>query len=241
MACSGVDAVIITCEHGGNGVPPEHRALFASAHNVLATHRGYDIGALPIARALASALRAPLHESIITRLLIDLNRSLDHPTCFSEYSRDAAPATRKSIIRRYYTPYRDAVERAVRTQLARRHRVLHLSVHSFTPVLDGVIRTADIGLLYDPARWREKEFCSIWRDSLLAVAPGLRVRRNYPYQGRSDGLPTSLRRSLGSPRYLGIELEVNQALLLAPGHAQRTEAAVVESLCRLLKSPSGGR
>ena len=33
--------------------------------------------------------------------------------------------------------------------------MIHLSSHSFTPELDGKVRKADIGLIYDPARQRE--------------------------------------------------------------------------------------
>ena len=104
----------------------------------------------------------------------------------------------------------------------------------------GVVRTADIGLLYDPARWREKAFCSVWRDSLLNLAPAMRIRRNYPYQGRSDGLATSLRRKFPR-RYLGIELEVNQALLTNLASAHRTQRLIVQSLAALLKPALGGR
>ena len=37
----------------------------------------------------------------------------------------------------------------------------------------------------------------------------MHVRRNYPYSGTADGLTTDLRAGFG-PRYLGIEIEVNQ-------------------------------
>jgi hypothetical protein len=43
------------------------------------------------------------------------------------------------------------------------------------------------------------------------------VRRNYPYRGAADGLTTSLRRKLNTPRYLGIEIEVNAGMLRETG------------------------
>ena len=79
--------------------------------------------------------------------------------------------------------------------------------------IDGRLRTADVGLLYDPSRSSERRFCDRWKRSLHQIAPELRVRRNYPYLGKSDGFTTHLRRTIGSPRYLGIELEVNQRVL----------------------------
>ena len=45
--------LLVTCEHGGNRVPKEYRRLFAGWEPVLASHRGYDPGALTLARELA--------------------------------------------------------------------------------------------------------------------------------------------------------------------------------------------
>jgi hypothetical protein len=43
--------------------------------------------------------------------------------------------------------------------------------------------------------------------------PELRIRCNYPYRGTADGLVRSLRHRFSYQDYLGLELEVNQALL----------------------------
>jgi hypothetical protein len=52
--------------------------------------------------------------------------------------------------------------------------------------------------------------------------PGLRVRRNYPYAGKGDGLTRILRRRFPPTRYAGIELELNQAFALGDGKPWRT-------------------
>lgn len=70
MACE----VIVTCEHGGNHIPVRYAALFAAAGDVLKTHRGWDPGALPLARRFAKTLGTPLFFSTTSRLLVDLNR-----------------------------------------------------------------------------------------------------------------------------------------------------------------------
>ena len=54
---------LITCEHGGNRIPPRFRSLFAGFEALLQTHRGHDPGALALARELAGALAAPLFVS----------------------------------------------------------------------------------------------------------------------------------------------------------------------------------
>jgi predicted N-formylglutamate amidohydrolase len=113
--------------------------------------------------------------------------------------------------------------------------VVHLSVHSFTPELDGEIRDADIGLLYDPCRIWETSFCHAWRSEILRLAPQLRVRMNYPYQGADDGFTTYLRTKFADAQYAGIELEVNQQFPFGAGKAwPELQAMLVESLGRTL-------
>jgi predicted N-formylglutamate amidohydrolase len=203
--------IILSCEHGGHRIPAAYRPLFAGQEELLATHRGYDIGILPLARYLARELGAPLHAAEVSRLLVDLNRSLRSPTLFSEVTRRLPAGERAAILRRYYAPYRERVEQEVAAGL-RGGQILHLSVHSFTPELHGVVRRADIGLLYDPARPAEAEFCRRWQAAIARLDPALRVRRNYPYRGVSDCLVTTLRRRCDGEPYLGLEIEVNQNL-----------------------------
>jgi predicted N-formylglutamate amidohydrolase len=101
----------------------------------------------------------------------------------------------------------------VSERVGKGRRVIHLGVHTFTPELDGVVRGADVALLYDPARPWERALCAVWARSLAARLPHLAVRRNQPYRGASDGLTTWLRTRFAPRVYLGIEVEVNQRLL----------------------------
>ena len=211
------DTFLITCEHGGNQVPAPYRRLFRGQRALLDTHRGYDAGALVMAKALAGACGAPLVASTISRLLIDLNRSIGHPQLFSAVTRAAPAETRAQIVEQHYRPYRARVERLVRQGVSRGHRVIHISSHSFTPELDGTVRVADVGLLYNPARRAEAEICARWKESLAALAPELRVRRNYPYAGKADGLTSHLRLCFAESDYVGIELELNQGIVFAAG------------------------
>lgn len=224
------DRFLISCEHGGNRIPAAYRHLFAGRGGVLRSHRGYDPGALRMARDLATALAAPLHACIVSRLLIELNRSPRHARLYSEFTRDVGAGLRRELLERYYLPYRDAVETRIGAMTASGLRVVHLSSHSFTPALDGVVRDADIGLLYDPRRGGERALCREWRLALGRHAPGLKVRMNYPYAGTADGFTTYLRRRFTGADYLGIELEINQRHA-APGPAWRAlREAVVAAL-----------
>src|SRR5690606_6679545 len=227
------EVLILTCEHASNRVPPAYRVLFRNQRAILKTHRGYDIGALPLARHLARRLHAPLFVTEVTRLLVEVNRSTHHPELFSEFSENLPPPDKDRVLDAYYHPHRERVEFSVGAHVDQGAQVIHVGVHSFTPVLDSVVRDADIGLLYDPARSRERAWCGLWRDALHDAAPHLRVRRNYPYRGASDGLTTYLRTRFPEDRYLGIELEVNQALFQDRASAM----AIRKLLTRTIPSP----
>lgn len=205
-------AYIVTCEHGGNRVPRELASRFRDWHALLASHRGYDAGALATARTLARVLGAPLVASTVSRLVADLNRSPGREFRGSPIMRAAPREVRAQANARYYAPYRAEVLRIVGDAIRAGARVVHVSSHSFTSALDGEVRRADVGLLYDAARIAERELCVRWQRALAERVPSLRVRRNYPYVGRSDGLTTFLRRRFDGDRYLGVEIEVNQRL-----------------------------
>lgn len=232
---------LITCEHGGNRVPAPYRALFAGSGDALSTHRGYDPGALALARDMAGALAAPLIVSTVSRLLVDLNRSPGHPRLHSEAVRDAPAALRREIVASCYLPYRTRAETVVARIVAQGGRVIHVSSHSFTPVLDGQVRNADVGLLYDPARPGEVALSLAWQRALAFLAPALKVRRNYPYKGSSDGLCSWLRRRFPADAYIGVELEINQKHVFPGGAPWRgLRRALVGALVEALHGASDG-
>lgn len=205
-------AFFLSCEHGGNRVPKTLRALFERDAETLASHRGYDKGALELARHLSKALDVPLVAATVSRLVVDLNRSLGNRNLYSEFTRTLSKAQRDALIAEHYLPYRQAVEQGIETLLATHDRVIHISIHSFAPIMEGKPRDADIGFLYDPARRSEVAFVKKWLAALHQAMPDAKLRRNYPYKGAADGLTTALRRKWDDAVYAGIELEVNQAL-----------------------------
>ena len=206
---------MVTCEHGGNRIPAAYRQLFRGQQTLLDSHRGHDPGALVMATALAESLGAPLVASTTSRLLIDLNRSIGHRDLFSSATRDAPAETRAQIVADHYLPYRTRAESLIATAIANGNRMIHISAHSFAGELGGRVRSADVGLLYDPGRRGETALCARWKQSLAVSAPQWRVRRNYPYAGKADGLTSHLRQRFGPRHYIGVELEINQDITLA--------------------------
>lgn len=222
--------MVITCEHAVNRVPHEFAYLFADREDLLSSHRAYDPGTRELARHLACRLSASCHEAEITRLLVDCNRSPGHRKFFHH---ELSPAERELVFSQYYRPYRDAAQQEMAAIIASGRAVLHLSIHSFTPILDGEERNSDFSLLYDPRRSGEKNFCISWLANLNEIAPDLRLRRNYPYRGVADGFATALRKIYGPEDYLGIELEVNQNQVVGKNWPE-LQKKIADSLARTL-------
>jgi predicted N-formylglutamate amidohydrolase len=226
--------LLFTCEHGGNEIPKAYAALFRGQKRRLSTHEGLDIGARGVAERLSKALKAPLLLATTSRLVVDLNRSLDNETLFSDVTRALPEDVQREILEEHYLPHRAAVERAVELATSKRISVIHVGVHSFTPVLHGVRRSADIGLLFDPARAGESALVTRWLAALKDSGSGVRVRRNYPYRGTGDGLTTTLRTRYSPAAYVGIELEMNQGLLGTPARIAKMAALVGDTLGKAL-------
>jgi predicted N-formylglutamate amidohydrolase len=207
-----MNSIIITCEHAGNTVPEKFCQLFEGREEVLNTHRGFDPGALALANLLSKELEVPLFYQLITRLLIEMNRSLQSPHLFSEFTRSLKDDQKDELLKNYYHPYRNQVIESIDAHLQDKLPVLHLSIHSFTPVLDGEVRQAEIGVLFDPARQLEKNWSENFISKCRNALPGFRIVSNYPYAGTDDGFTTNLR-TIFPESYLGIELEFNQAIL----------------------------
>ena len=205
--------LILTCEHASNKLP----AVFKKAvpAEVLKTHRAYDIGALAVFRKLVKFAKPEFFcEGKFSRLFVDLNRTITNKSAFSDYyeALDKATAAKaKAQATAYWSEYRAAIEKFVNTNTKK--EIIHLGIHSFTPELNGKVRDTDIGILYDPSRPQERAYANVIKEEIKRLYPAMKVRFNYPYKGASDGLTTTLRKKFG-PRYVGIEIEINQKFFL---------------------------
>ncbi len=201
--------LLLSCEHGGNKIPTEYTNLFRQSTELLDTHRAYDKGALELYRELEHLNPDFAISSTTSRLLVDLNRSLHKRSLFSEFTKPLSKAEKQQILDRDYFPYRNAFADEVKKIVDANESVLHLSVHSFTPILTGVERNADIGILYYPARERENAFSKKLKLELQKQLPQFKIRFNYPYRGWPDGHVSAYRRIYTDQQYAGIELEIN--------------------------------
>lgn len=238
--------IVITCEHGGHQIPDELQSATPMAKKkVLTSHEGWDIGALFLAKNLAGDLSAPLFYSEVSRLVCDLNRTV---RTTGPFARNIKPYTQimtaEELLARYYWPYRMKVEETLSNIIKSKSKVLHLSIHSFTPKLKGEVRQADIGILYDPHRSFEKELAHHLKDSFqqqnisgqinATVNEYYRIRMNYPYMGTDDGFTTYLRTIFSDESYAGIEIEFNQIHLINQPERDRIYDFFRNSLFRCL-------
>lgn len=207
-------AWLITCDHAANTVPPfVGGGTLGLPDTEMNRHIAYDIGAQGVALALGEALNAPVICSNFSRLVIDPNRGLDDPTLVMQlYDGTIIPgnrfiddAERQMRIDRLYCPYHDAL-----TELTARPGIAIVSVHSFTPRLNGrPARPWEVGVLSAGDR-------RISDPLLLHLQQALKtpVGDNEPYGGHlpGDAIDQHALRH-GRPNAL---LELRQDLIAAP-------------------------
>ncbi len=211
----GSAPLLLTCEHASSALPVEYDHLGLEPER-LQEHIGWDIGARQATEALARSFDAPAALAGVSRLLIDCNRDLaDHELIVSESHGTNIPrnrhldgAERDRRIREFYRPYHEAID----SVLARKRTSFLLSVHSFTPALNGRERRFDVGVLFDAYSTHAE------RLGEALARGGLRVRYNQPYSGL-DGLIFSAQLHGSRHRIPYLEMEINNRLLRNPAEA----------------------
>ncbi len=177
----GAAPILLTCEHASNRVPITIPLGVSSTD--LASHIGYDIGAAAVTRRLSALLDAPAILSGYSRLVIDCNRPAGSAESipatvagiFIPANARLSPADRREREARFLRPFHDEVS----AMLARRDpdsRHLLLSIHSFTPRLDGALRPWDVGVL----QRRSPAIGAAMVEGFARV--GMKAVANRPYQ-----------------------------------------------------------
>jgi predicted N-formylglutamate amidohydrolase len=148
---NGSSSAVLVCDHASNRVPVRLGEL-GLAGAQLNDHIGWDPGAAAVARRLSAHLDAPLVLSGYSRLVIDCNRPLSHADSIAERSagvpvpgnRGLSPDERRIRSQTLFRAYHGTIARLLDGR-AGRPSVL-LSIHSFTPALDGRPRPWHVGV-----------------------------------------------------------------------------------------------
>jgi predicted N-formylglutamate amidohydrolase len=151
----GAASAVIVCDHASNRIPRCLDGLGLGATE-RAGHIAWDPGAAEVARRLAELLDAPLVATGYSRLVIDCNRPLaSGESVVSRSDGIVVPgnaaikaADRERRIAALFRPYHRAIAGVLDQRAAAGRPTLLLSVHSFTPVLNGDRRPWQIGFAY---------------------------------------------------------------------------------------------
>jgi predicted N-formylglutamate amidohydrolase len=233
---------VLTCEHATNTIPPAYQERFRTDRVVtgpwgrqkigvlLNDHWGWDIGAFEVAKFLQHQLHVPLHAFPVSRLFIEGNR-YRRTSLFSPLMVDVSEQEKERLRTRYWVPHLRNIQRDVETRMKKYGQVIQMSIHSYTSAHNGAARNGDIGILFDPTRASEKQFAHRLQKELQHRLPDLRVRRNYPYAGSSEGLSKYFRKQFPDNRYTAVEIELNNKYLVNDTPMrQEIKRALAESL-----------
>ncbi len=182
--------IVLVADHARRDLPEDYGSLGLPAAE-FDRHIAYDIGVEAVTRELAAALDVPAVLANFSRLLIDPNRGEDDPTLIRQLYDGTVisgnyPMAAKERERRlddFYRPYHDAVGAMIASVAQASGKApFILSVHSFTPVMQGVIRPWHVGILWDLDDRAARPLID-----MLAGDHALTVGDNEPYDGALRG------------------------------------------------------
>src|SRR5262245_5736360 len=184
----GSARVVLIADHAGRAIPNVLGTL-GLGPAALARHIAWDIGIGDVTRRLSRRLDAAAALAGYSRLVIDCNRKLGNPTSMAQESdhvavpgnRGLTPAQRAQRVDALFTPYHDAITRVLEGRLRAGLVPALVSMHSFTPVMNGFERPWQIGIL-----WNRDPRLPLPLIKRLATEPGLTVGDNEPYSGRAE-------------------------------------------------------
>lgn len=177
--------ILLLCDHASRYMPSSLGNLGLDPV-ALRSHLAWDIGAGATTEHLAEALGVTAVLAGYSRLVVDCNRKLLDAQAFLEFgdgvvingNRGLDQADRQARADAIYWPYHAAISQ----QLDRLHSAgcapIILAMHSFTPVMEGVQRPWEIGILWD----KDPRVPDVLIAELRRA--GINVGDNEPYSGR---------------------------------------------------------
>ncbi|MGL4634345.1 MAG: N-formylglutamate amidohydrolase [Beijerinckiaceae bacterium] len=226
---------LIIADHASNAMPDEFAGL-GMAQAQLARHIAYDIGVAALTRAMAARLGAPAVLSRFSRLLIDPNRGDDDPTLVMRLSDGALVPGNARIgedevearKQRFSLPYHAAVSSTIDQMLSAGVIPAVVSIHSFTPVMKGIPRPWDVGILWDSDPRLPQALLEVLRRD-----PAIIVGDNEPYDGALEG--DTMARHCIHRGLAHILIEVRQDLIANDRDARRWGQRLADDLLPLLQ------
>lgn len=152
---SGTAPCLIIGDHTGDYVPESLNILGLKTPD-LHHHAAIDIGTRHLIEKLSELLNAPAIMANYSRLVVDLNRRLDHPTAFPDNlegrpipgNMGINPQERTRRTTEIYDPYHNEIARLCGAFKDRDIVPVILSIHSFVPVFYKQVRPWEVGILW---------------------------------------------------------------------------------------------
>jgi predicted N-formylglutamate amidohydrolase len=184
----GKARLVLFSDHAGRAIPQKLGTL-GLRQAELDQHIGWDIGIANLARKLAAELDAPAVLCGYSRLVIDCNRRLDDPTSIAQESdkipvpgnRGLSAADRKARQDAIFAPYHAKIAEVIARKRSAGPDPAILSLHSFTPRMNGFARPWHIGIL-----WHRDPRLPVPLMARLIAEEGLVVGDNEPYSGKDE-------------------------------------------------------
>lgn len=178
--------ILLICDHASCRFP---QALGDMGLDPFARrcHLAIDIGAGKLTENLAKSLGVTAVIAQYSRLIVDCNRQLMDPGAFLEYgdgilvpgNRNLTQADKDARADAIYWPYHRAIDEQIKRLRAIGPEPVFISIHSFTPVLNGVSRAVQMGVLWDT----DSRTADIFIDDFRAA--GFLTGDNEPYSGKA--------------------------------------------------------
>jgi predicted N-formylglutamate amidohydrolase len=178
--------ILLVCDHASCRFP---QALGDMGLDPFARrcHLAIDIGAGKLTETIARSLGITAVIAQYSRLVVDCNRQLMDPGAFLEYgdgilvpgNRNLTQEQKDARADAIYWPYHNAIDEQVTRLRAVGPKPAFISIHSFTPVLNGIVREVQMGVLWD----KDARLSDIFIEEFRAA--GFLTGDNEPYSGRA--------------------------------------------------------
>ena len=228
--------LVMFCDHAGRAFPKTLGTLGLGSRE-LEQHIAWDIGIAGLGQRLARSLDAPFFMTAYSRLVIDCNRRLEDPTSIAQESdripvpgnRGLSAADRRQRQQEIFRPYHTVLSQEIEGRIAAGRIPVVISLHSFTPVMNGFQRPWHVGVL-----WNNDARMPVPLMRRLAEEPDLVVGDNEPYSGR-DGHGYSIKAHAEALGLAHALLEIRQDLIAD----ESGQARWADILHRVLKDVLG--
>ncbi len=230
--------LVLLADHARRNLPDDYGDL-GLPKSEFDRHIAYDIGVEMVTRRLAELLDAPALLANFSRLLIDPNRGEDDPTLIRQlYDGTVIPSNypmasqeRERRIERFYRPYHDAAGSMIASVAeASKRAPFIVSIHSFTPMMQGIARPWHVGILWDSDdRAVKPMLAGLGRDPMLVIGD------NEPYDGALRG-DTMYRHAIVNG-FAHVLIEIRQDLIAAEEGAYQWAARLAPILDEINRRP----